>query len=124
MTLTNESSVSQFIDAADPIRLLTDATAIHFRPEDDVYREHPATSDEVMTCLKDLKVRIAHQVEPAKVVRVCSWRWNEEARGNGCEVRSKLPRLSPTVVLDARLVSGKPTGSQSAAQDAKRPSAV
>lgn len=58
MTLTNESSVSQFIDAADPIRLLTDATAILFRPEDDVYREHPSTKDDVTSALKDLKVRL------------------------------------------------------------------
>lgn len=58
MTLTNETSVSQFIDAADPIRLLTDATAIHFRPEDDVYQQHPATGDDVTSSLKDLKVRL------------------------------------------------------------------
>ncbi|RLN59800.1 hypothetical protein BBJ29_003926 [Phytophthora kernoviae] len=56
MSLTNECSVSQFIDEHDPIRLLTDTTRIVFRPEDDVYREHPDTSDEIATCLSDLKV--------------------------------------------------------------------
>ncbi|KAG7401457.1 AdoMet-dependent rRNA methyltransferase spb1 [Phytophthora boehmeriae] len=56
MTLTNECSVSQFIDEHDPIRLLTDTTCIRFRPEDDVYREHLDTSDEIVTCLSDLKV--------------------------------------------------------------------
>ncbi|GLD93750.1 hypothetical protein PINS_up002355 [Pythium insidiosum] len=56
MTLTNECSVSQFVDASDPIRLLTDATAILFRAEDDVYREHPETTSEIVTCLQDLKV--------------------------------------------------------------------
>lgn len=55
-TLTNECSVSQFVDSSDAIRLLTDATAILFRPEDDVYRDHPDTTDEVVACLKDLKV--------------------------------------------------------------------
>ncbi|ETN13204.1 ribosomal RNA large subunit methyltransferase J [Phytophthora nicotianae CJ01A1] len=56
MTLTNECSVSQFIDAHDPIRLLTDTTSIKFMPEDDVYRDHKDTSDEIVTCLTDLKV--------------------------------------------------------------------
>ncbi|KAF1776014.1 S-adenosyl-L-methionine-dependent methyltransferase [Phytophthora cactorum] len=56
MTLTNECSVSQFIDDHDPIRLLTDTTSIKFLPEDDVYRDHKDTSDEIVTCLKDLKV--------------------------------------------------------------------
>ncbi|OWZ24531.1 Ribosomal RNA large subunit methyltransferase J [Phytophthora megakarya] len=56
MTLTNECSVSQFIDTHDPIRLLTDTTRIKFFPEDDVYRDHKDTSDEVVTCLNDLKV--------------------------------------------------------------------
>ncbi|GMF21013.1 unnamed protein product [Phytophthora fragariaefolia] len=56
MTLTNECSVSQFIDAHDPIRLLTDTTKIKFFPEDDVYRDHKHTTDEVVTCLSDLKV--------------------------------------------------------------------
>lgn len=72
MTLTNETSVSQFIDAADPIRLLTDATAIHFRPEDDVYREHPATSDDVTTSLKDLKVRLSFNL----ILR-CETHWGD-----------------------------------------------
>lgn len=58
-TLTNECSVSQFIAASDPIRLLTDSTGISFRAEDDVYRDHPDTSDEIVTCLRDLKVCIA-----------------------------------------------------------------
>lgn len=57
-TLTNECSVSQFIGSTDPIRLLTDATAILFRPEDDIYRQHSETTDEVVTCLHDLKVRL------------------------------------------------------------------
>ena len=56
VTLTNECSVSQFIDDHDPIRLLTDTTSIKFLPEDDVYREHQDTSDEIVTCLSDLKV--------------------------------------------------------------------
>ena len=56
MTLTNECSVTQFIDDHDPIRLLTDTTSIKFLPEDDVYREHKDTSDEIVTCLSDLKV--------------------------------------------------------------------
>uniref|UniRef100_A0AAV1SZB6 Putative rRNA methyltransferase n=1 Tax=Peronospora matthiolae TaxID=2874970 RepID=A0AAV1SZB6_9STRA len=56
VTLTNECSVSQFIDDHDPIRLLTDTTSIKFLPEDDVYREHRDTSDEIVTCLSDLKV--------------------------------------------------------------------
>ncbi|GMF09793.1 unnamed protein product [Phytophthora lilii] len=56
MMLTNECSVSQFIDAHDPIRLLTDTTSIKFLPEDDVYRDHKDTSDEIVTCLSDLKV--------------------------------------------------------------------
>ncbi|EGZ15593.1 hypothetical protein PHYSODRAFT_561340 [Phytophthora sojae] len=56
MTLTNECSVTQFIDAHDPIRLLTDTTKIKFLPEDDVYRDHKDTSDEIVTCLSDLKV--------------------------------------------------------------------
>ncbi|TMW64196.1 hypothetical protein Poli38472_012818 [Pythium oligandrum] len=54
--LTNECSVSQFVASSDPIRMLTDATAILFRGEDAVFREHPETTDEVITCLKDLKV--------------------------------------------------------------------
>lgn len=92
MTLTNETSVSQFIDAADPIRLLTDATAIHFRPEDDVYREHPATGEDVTTSLKDLKVRCGVNLcGTGRPTRTDAWT-------HGCEVRSKLPRLSPTVV--------------------------
>ncbi|KAJ8558818.1 hypothetical protein ON010_g8631 [Phytophthora cinnamomi] len=49
-------SVTQFIDAHDPIRLLTDTTKIKFLPEDDVYRDHKDTSDEIVTCLSDLKV--------------------------------------------------------------------
>ncbi|KAL7692206.1 putative calcineurin-like phosphoesterase domain, ApaH type [Plasmopara halstedii] len=56
VTLTNECSVSQFIDAHDPIRLLTDTTSIKFMPEDDVFRDHKDTSDEIVTCLNDLKV--------------------------------------------------------------------
>ncbi|KAE8911681.1 pre-rRNA processing protein [Phytophthora fragariae] len=56
MTLTNECSVTQFIDAHDPIRLLTDTTKVNFLPEDDVYRDHKDTSDEIVTCLSDLKV--------------------------------------------------------------------
>eukprot|EP00644_Phytophthora_capsici_P011472 jgi/Phyca11/550505/estExt2_Genewise1Plus.C_PHYCAscaffold_370249 len=56
MTLTNECSVSQFIDDHDPIRLLTDTTSIKFLPEDDVYRDHKHTTDEIVTCLSDLKV--------------------------------------------------------------------
>ncbi|KAG7385655.1 AdoMet-dependent rRNA methyltransferase spb1 [Phytophthora pseudosyringae] len=56
VTLTNECSVSQFIDAHDPIRMLTDTTSVKFLPEDDVYRDHKDTSDEIMTCLSDLKV--------------------------------------------------------------------
>ncbi|CAI5736107.1 unnamed protein product [Hyaloperonospora brassicae] len=56
VTLTNECSVSQFIDDHDPIRLLTDTTSIKFLPEDDVYREHKDTSNEIVTCLSDLKV--------------------------------------------------------------------
>lgn len=70
MTLTNETSVSQFIDASDPIRLLTDATAIHFRPEDDVYREHPATSEDIMSSLSDLKVRRASCMRVSACERV------------------------------------------------------
>jgi hypothetical protein len=56
MTLTNECSVSQFIASTDPIRLLTDATAILFHDGDEVYREHKDTTEEIATCLKDLKV--------------------------------------------------------------------
>ncbi|KAI9914827.1 hypothetical protein PsorP6_007928 [Peronosclerospora sorghi] len=56
MTLTNECSVSHFIESPDPIRLLTDMTSIKFGPEDAVYREHRDTSDEVILCLEDLKV--------------------------------------------------------------------
>ncbi|DAZ93005.1 TPA: hypothetical protein N0F65_006574, partial [Lagenidium giganteum] len=55
-TLTNECTVSQFIDVADPIRLLTDSTAILFRETDEVFREHKDTTDEIIECLKDLKV--------------------------------------------------------------------
>ncbi|KAH7474360.1 AdoMet-dependent rRNA methyltransferase spb1 [Phytophthora ramorum] len=54
--LTNECSVSQFIDEHDPIRLLTDTTSIKFMPEDDVFRDHKDTTDEIVTCLNDLKV--------------------------------------------------------------------
>ena len=50
--------MTQFIDDHDPIRLLTDTTSIKFLPEDDVYREHKDTSDEIVTCLSDLKVCI------------------------------------------------------------------
>ncbi|EEY58054.1 rRNA methyltransferase, putative [Phytophthora infestans T30-4] len=56
VTLTNECSVTQFIDAHDPIRLLTDTTRVKFLPEDDVYRDHKDTSIEIVTCLSDLKV--------------------------------------------------------------------
>ncbi|RLN02450.1 hypothetical protein BBJ28_00006242 [Nothophytophthora sp. Chile5] len=56
MTLTNECSVAQFIDATDPIRLLTDTTSIRFRAEDDVFKDHPDTTEEIVRCLTDLKV--------------------------------------------------------------------
>jgi hypothetical protein len=46
--------------------LLTDTTAIRFRPEDDVYKEHPATTEDVVVCLKDLKVRSSTQWQGRK----------------------------------------------------------
>ncbi|RLN98100.1 hypothetical protein BBJ28_00005919 [Nothophytophthora sp. Chile5] len=51
--------VAQFIDATDPIRLLTDTTSIRFRAEDDVFKDHPDTTEEIVRCLTDLKVWFA-----------------------------------------------------------------
>lgn len=88
MTLTNECSVSQFIDDHDPIRLLTDTTSIKFLPEDDVYRDHKDTSDEIVTCLNDLKV-CSGDYELS--VTVLDWReGDEDFKAEYC--------LSPTVV--------------------------
>jgi hypothetical protein len=90
MTLTNECSVSQFLDAHDPIQLLTDTTKIKFFPEDDVYRDHKDTSDEIVTCLSDLKVCNATDVLSV-VTAMSQWReGDEDFKAEYC--------LSPTVV--------------------------
>ena len=107
VTLTNECSVSQFIDDHDPIRLLTDTTSIKFLPEDDVYREHKDTSNEIVTCLSDLKVCKSD----GDVERVCICGCNR-GRREGSE-DSKLIMSEPLCCSGARLSSGKPTGSQS-----------
>lgn len=91
MTLTNECSVTQFIDAHDPIRLLTDTTKIKFLPEDDVYRDHKDTSDEIVTCLSDLKVCTGGCLDDIVPVTKLGWReGNEDFKAEYC--------LSPTVV--------------------------
>ena len=57
--MTNSATVIDFINAQDPIRFLTDTTAITFlnNEEDEIYRNSKHTSEEVMLCMKDLKVR-------------------------------------------------------------------
>lgn len=102
MTLTNECSASQFVDSSDPIRLLTDTTAINFREEDDVYKDHPDTTEEIVECLKDLKVcpRLKHDCVTGRSAMV----WE---RGCGCE--EKLKASEPRCCPGAGLISGKPT---------------
>nr|CCA23812.1 rRNA methyltransferase putative [Albugo laibachii Nc14] len=56
ITLTNEKTVKDFIDASDPIQFLTDSTAIRFGEGDTLYREHTSTTPEIITCLHDLRV--------------------------------------------------------------------
>lgn len=109
-TLTNECSVSQFVDAADPIRLLTDATAILFREEDDVYKDHPATTDEILTCLGDLKVCFVH------CTGVCIGPVTM-----GKEVRRKLFASEPRCCSGAGLIFGKPTAKPVCGAAARRP---
>jgi hypothetical protein len=111
-TLTNECSVSQFVDAADPIRLLTDATAILFREEDDVYKAHPDTTDEILTCLHDLKVRVV------SVLMMCGC---FGLATTGEEVRRKLFASEPHCCSGAGLTSGKPTAKPVCGAAAKTP---
>ncbi|CAK4074171.1 unnamed protein product [Aphanomyces euteiches] len=56
LTLTRILTVGDFISTMDPIRMLTDATSIKFGPDDDMFKDHAATTAEIKSCLEDLKV--------------------------------------------------------------------
>jgi hypothetical protein len=56
VTLTRVRSVSDFVSAVDPVRLLTDCTSFRFEADCSMFADHAATTDEIKTCLADLKV--------------------------------------------------------------------
>lgn len=73
--LTREVSVKSFIDSAEPIRVLTDASRLHFSGDADSqrYREHPRTTEEIVLCCGDLRVLGKHDFK--KLLR-----WRQQMR--------------------------------------------
>lgn len=70
--LTRSLSVKAFIDCPDPVRKLTDYHQILFNAEDPAcmaYKERSATTEEICTCLSDL--RLCGKVDFKKILR---WR--------------------------------------------------
>ena len=65
-TLRNIQNISSFIDCSDPVKMLSDCTALSFMDEEKLedkkyiscrmYLDHPATTAEIKSCCADLKV--------------------------------------------------------------------
>ena len=56
MTLRATTTVSNFIDSLDPVRMLTDINEFYFSKDCDVYKNHSSTTDEIKICFTDLRV--------------------------------------------------------------------
>lgn len=54
--LHSKTTVCDFINSKDPVRLLTDMNAIDFTPECKKYKDHKATNEDIVLALQDLKV--------------------------------------------------------------------
>lgn len=58
--MTRNKTVTDFLNVADPIEALGQASAIvwqHDNADEAKFLNHPATTNEIQHCLKDLKVR-------------------------------------------------------------------
>jgi AdoMet-dependent rRNA methyltransferase SPB1 len=54
--LTTSKPVSSFIQSKDPIRMLTDVNTFVFTEGCEPFKTHPSTTEEIKTCLSDLRV--------------------------------------------------------------------
>jgi AdoMet-dependent rRNA methyltransferase SPB1 len=54
--LTTSKPVSSFIQSKDPIRMLTDVNTFVFTEGCEPFKTHPLTTEEIKTCLNDLRV--------------------------------------------------------------------
>ena len=56
ITLTSTKSVSEFIDSADPVRMLTDVSKFVFTEKCELLKKHPKMTSDLIECFKDLRV--------------------------------------------------------------------
>ena len=54
--LSSKSSVSEFVESKDPVRMLTDKNVFEFTPDCERYFQHKATITEIKECFKDIRV--------------------------------------------------------------------
>eukprot|EP00605_Chrysophyceae_sp_TOSAG23-4_P000292 GSChrysophyteH1.ASY1.ANO1.337.1 assembled CDS len=54
--LTSNATVTDFIASADPVRVLTDVNTLSFTADCEKYKSNRYTTDEIVECLKDLRV--------------------------------------------------------------------
>ncbi|CAM9642649.1 unnamed protein product [Chrysoparadoxa australica] len=56
MTMTRTATATTFVEAEDPVQLLTDTHVIKFGPGCEVYRSHAATTPLILTLCEDLRI--------------------------------------------------------------------
>ena len=71
LLLTKSEPVSDFIRGKDPVRMLTDCNNFVFTPECSQFLEHKSTTEEIKTCLQDL--RVLGRIDYKKLLK---WRSN------------------------------------------------